>query len=181
MPLFTIMARDHWWHGKQYLILGWSDLISNVPGVPLAWMLSSNSQSETITYFLHLIKSWNPKVRPAYLMTDCDQAQITALKVVYPQSQVILCTWHVLHVIQSHFWSNHSPDLWALVKKLVQTSDLAKFNKVLDKIITDPTFPQSFVEYFATQWFPMVHIWSGIDRRSWSICEESNTNMLLEG
>jgi hypothetical protein len=181
LPLFTIMARDRWGHGKCSSFLGRSNLISNVSGVPVAWMLSSNSQNGTIAYFLHLIKSWNPKVRPAYIMTDCDQAQIAALEAVYPQSQVLLCTWHVLHAIQSHFRTDQFPELWALVKKLVHTLDLAEFNKILDKISSDPAFPQSFVEYFSKQWVPIVHMWSGIGRKSRSIYEESNTNMLLEG
>jgi hypothetical protein len=158
-----------------------SNLISDVSGVPVAWMLSSNSQRETVAYFLRLVNSWNPDVRPAYVMTDCDQAQIGALEAVYPQSQVLLCTWHVLHAIQSHFRTDHFPELWALVKKLVQTSDLAEFNKILEKISSDPAFPQSFIEYFSSQWIPMVHMWSGITRKSRSIYEESNTNMLLEG
>ena len=144
-------------------------------------MLSSNSKNETIAYFLRLIRSWNPEVRPVYLMTDCDQAQIAALEAVYPQSQVLLCTWHVLHAIQSHFRTDQFPELWALVKKLVHTRDLAEFNKIFDKISRDPAFPQSFVEYFSTQWVPMVHMWSEIGRKSRSIYEESNTNMLLEG
>jgi hypothetical protein len=114
-------------------------------------------------------------------MTDCDQGQIAALQAVYPQGQVLLCAWHVLRAIQAHFWTNHFPELWALVKKLVSTPDLAEFNKILDKISSDPAFPQSFVKYFNTQWVPMVHMWSGIGRRSRSIYEESNTNMLLEG
>ena len=114
-------------------------------------------------------------------MTDCDQAQIAALKIVYPQSQVLLCTWHVLHAIQSHFRTDQFPDLWALIKKLVHTVDLAEFNQILDKISSDPAFPQSFIDYFSTQWFPLVHMWSGIGRKSRSIYEKSNTNMLLEG
>jgi hypothetical protein len=40
-------------------------------------------------------------------MTDCDQAQISALETVYPQTWVILCRWHVLHAIQSHFQTDH--------------------------------------------------------------------------
>ena len=66
-------------------------------------MLSFNSQNGTIAYFLCLIKSWNLKVWPAYIMTDCDQAQITALEAVYPLSQVLLCMWHVLYTIRLHF------------------------------------------------------------------------------
>jgi MULE transposase domain len=144
-------------------------------------MLSSNSQNETIAYFLRLVKSWNPMVRPSYAMTDCDQAQIAALEAVYPQCKVLLCTWHVLHAIQSHFRTDLFPDLWEEMKSLVRTEDLAEFNKIWDKISTDPAIPQSFVEYVSKQWIPIVHMWSGIGRRSRSIYQESNTNMLLEG
>ena len=89
-------------------------------------------------------------------MTDCDQAQIAALETVFPQGQVLLGTWHVLHAIQSHFWTDHFPELWALIKKLVSTPDLADFNQIFDKISSDPAFPQSFIEYFSTQWVPMA-------------------------
>jgi hypothetical protein len=181
MPLFTIMVRDHWGHGKRNALFGRSQLISDLSGVPVAWMVSSNSTNETIKYFLRLVKSWNPDIRPAYMMTDCDQAQIAALEAIYPQSQVLLCTWHVLRAVQSHFRTDHFPELWALVKKMVHTPDLAEFSKILDKISSDPAFPESFVKYFRNQWVPTVHLWAGIGRRSRSIYEESNTNMLLEG
>lgn len=143
-------------------------------------MLSTNIKSETIAYFLFLVRSWNPNVRPIQFMTDCDQAQISALRRVYPQSQVLLCRWHVLHAIQSHFRTDQFPELWALVKKLVKTSDLAEFMMIWDKIYTDPNFPQSFVDYFTQKWAPVVHMWSGISWRSRDIYSEGDTNMLLE-
>src|SRR6266702_2345899 len=59
--------------------------------MPVAWMLSSNTKSETITYFLFLVQFWNPDVWPTQFMTDCDQAQISALQAVYPQTKVLLC------------------------------------------------------------------------------------------
>ncbi len=82
-------------------------------------MLSSNIQFDTIAYFLHLVWSWNPTVWPIYFMTDCDQAQITALEVVFPQTRVILCRWHVLCAIQSHFRTDQFLELWDLLKRLV--------------------------------------------------------------
>ena len=95
------------------------------------------------------------------IMTDCDQEQIVALLAVYSQSQVLLCTWHVLYVIQSHFQTDHFPDLWALIKKLIHTSDLAGFNRILDKISSDLAFSQSSFKHFSTQWLSLVHMWSG--------------------
>ena len=149
-------------------------------GVPVAWMLSSNTKSETVAYFLYLVRSWNPEVRPNQFMTDCDQAQISALQAVYPQSQILLCKWHVLHAIQSHFRTNQFPELWTLIRRLVNTSDLAEFMTIWHKISTDPDFPKSFVDYFNSKWAPVVHMWSGISRRSRDIFSEGDTNMLLE-
>ncbi len=155
--------------------------MSDVSGVPVAWMLSSNIQSETVAYFLNLVRSWNPAVRPAYFMTDCDQAQIAALETVFPQTQVTLCRWHVLRAIQSHFRTDQFPELWDLLKKLVRTSDLGEFFAIWEKISSDPAFPQSFVEYFSTKWIPVVHMWSPVTQKSQVIYEEGDTNMLLEG
>ena len=144
-------------------------------------MLSSNIQTDTLAYFLNLVRSWNPSVWPVYFMTDRDQAQIAALEAVFPESRVTLCRWHVLRAIQSHFRTDQFPELWDLVKTLVLTPDLAEFFKIWDKISSDSAFPKSFVEYFATNWLPVVHMWSPIPRKSQSIFVESDTNMILEG
>ena len=69
-----------------------------------------------IAFFLKWIKDASPSVQPGIIMTDCNQAQIMALQSIYPQSQVLLCTWHVLHAMQSHFATNQFPELWDKVK-----------------------------------------------------------------
>ena len=143
-------------------------------------MLASNTQYETIAYFLHLVWVWNPDVWPAYCMTDCDQAQIAAMEAIYPQSNMLLCRWHVLHAVQLHFRTDEFPDLWILIKRLVQTTDACDFGAIWAKICSDPSFPQSFVSYFETKWIPIVHMWSAVTRRYRTIYEESDTNMLLE-
>lgn len=144
-------------------------------------MLSTNTTSETIAYYLNLVRSWHPTVRPAYFMTDCDQAQIAALEVVYPQTRVILCRWHVLRAIQSHFRTDQFPELWVLLKTLVRTSDLAEFFAIWEKIQSDPAFPETFITYFSKKWMPVVYMWSPVTWKSRGIYEESDTNMLLEG
>ena len=148
--------------------------------MPVAWMLSSNTKSETITYFLFLVQFWNPDVWPTQFMTDCDQAQILALQAVYPQTKVLLCKWHILHAIQSHFWTNQFLELWVMVKKLISTSNLANFMTIWDKISSNLEFPKSFIDYFNSRWVPVAHMWSGVSRRSCNIYSEGDTNMLLE-
>jgi hypothetical protein len=68
-------------------------------GVPVAWMLTSNKTTATLSFFVAWIREASPAIRPSVIMTDCDQAQIAALEAVYPLSNVYLCTWHVLHAI----------------------------------------------------------------------------------
>jgi hypothetical protein len=109
-----------------------------------------------------------------------DQAQIAVLEIVYPQSQIFLCTWHMLHTIQSHFITTQFVKLWEKIKAWVITEDLAGFFNIWDEISTDPSVPQSVVEYLASEWLQVLDMWSKVARRNRSIFEEGNTNMLIE-
>ena len=101
----------------------------------------------TIYFFLNWVKEASPMVQPTIFMTDCDQAQITAINAVYPETNMLLCLWHVLRVIRSHFITKAFPALWHKIKALVNTKDLAEFYKLCDYIFTDPSVPSSVIEY----------------------------------
>src|SRR5712691_7483871 len=143
-------------------------------------MLSSNATTEIITFFVKWVRDASPSVRPAVIMTDRDQAQIAALQIVYPQSQIFICMWHVLRAIWCHFITTQFQALWEKVKTWVITEDLAKFHNIWDEISTDPSVPRSVVDYLAAEWLPVMHMWSKISRKNRSIFEEGNTNMLIE-
>jgi len=113
-------------------------------------------------------------------MTDRDQAQIAALREVYPKCPVYLCTWHVLRAIRSHLVITEFPIVWDKIKKWVKTDDLATFLTIWDEISTDPSVPQSFVDYLTTNWLPEAFMWSKTVRKGRSIFEEGDTNMLIE-
>ena len=57
------------------------------------------------------------------IMTDRDQAQINAIENVYPDSQTLLCLWHVLCALRSHFVTEQFQALWAKIKYWVKTED----------------------------------------------------------
>jgi hypothetical protein len=116
----------------------------------------------------------------AVIMTDRDCVQINVLKAIYPDSQILLCKWHVLHVMRSHFNTNEFPDLWAKVKVFVNASESRVFAKLWVEISNDPSVPQSFVQYMRSEWLPEVKMWSLVMQKNRSILEEGNTNMLLE-
>ena len=143
-------------------------------------MLTSSATTDVITFFVKWVRDASPSVRPGVIMTDRDQAQIAALEFVYPHSRIFLCTWHVLRAIRSHFVTSQFEALWEKIKAWVITDDLAVFLNIWDKISSDPLVPKSVVEYLATEWLRVLHMWSRTARRNRSIFEEGNTNMLIE-
>ena len=68
-------------------------------GIPVAWMLTSSGTTDSIAFFLDWVKEASPEVQPRIIMTDRDQAQITAIQMTYPHSQTLLCIWHMLRVM----------------------------------------------------------------------------------
>ena len=149
-------------------------------GVPVAWMLASNGTTDTIAFFVGWVRDASPAVRPAVIMTDRDRAQMNALRLVYPDSQMLLCKWHVLRAMRSHFNTSEFPELWAKVKALVNASQSADFVQLWVEISNDPSVPHSFVRYMRTEWIPEAKLWAMVMRKNRSILEEGDTNMLLE-
>ncbi|KAI0252856.1 hypothetical protein BJV78DRAFT_1153479 [Lactifluus subvellereus] len=104
-------------------------------------------------------------------MSDCDQAQLATLQIVYPQSQIFLCKWHVLRAMRSHFVTDQFQALWDKIKAWVNTDDLNEFLTLWDEISSDPSVPESVVKYLTIEWMQMSHMWSNV---------EGDTNMLIE-
>ena len=143
-------------------------------------MLSSNRKVETITWFLNWVKEVSPAVQPVVIMTDRDQAQINTIKNVYSDSQILLCLWHVLCTFRSHFVTKQFQALWAKIKYWVKTEDTEEFDRIWAEIKSDPTVPQSFIDYLDSEWMNKDIMWSLSKRTERSLLEEGNTNMLIE-
>jgi hypothetical protein len=143
-------------------------------------MLTSSGMTDTIAFFVRWVRDASPAVRPAVIMTDRDQAQMEALKEVYPLSQIWLCIWHVLRAMRSHFSTVEFQSLWERIKALVKTEDLATFFTLWDEICIDPSVPQTFVQYMALSWIPASHTWSRVVQKDHPIHLEGDTNMLIE-
>jgi MULE transposase domain len=86
-----------------------------------------NSMTNTIWFFLYWVKEVSLVVWLAIIMIDCDQAQMAAIDNVYPESQTLLCTWHVLCTIYSYFTTSEFLALWEKIKAWVNTDNMAKF------------------------------------------------------
>jgi hypothetical protein len=68
-------------------------------GIPVAWMLVSNGMTNNIAFFVSWVRDASLVVWPAVIMTNHGCAQINVLRIVYPNSQILLCKWHVLRAI----------------------------------------------------------------------------------
>jgi hypothetical protein len=51
-------------------------------------MISSNAQEETITYFLFTLRVANPSVKPKWIMSDKDRAEMNSIRHVFPESKL---------------------------------------------------------------------------------------------
>jgi hypothetical protein len=149
-------------------------------GILVAWMLASNGMTDTIVFFVGWVRDVSPAVQPAVIITDCDCMQINVLRIIYSNSQILLCKWHVLCTIQSHFNTNEFPDLWAKVKAFMSASELADFARLWVEILNDPSVPQSFVQCMRSEWLLEAKMWSLVMRKNHSIFKEGDTNMLLK-
>jgi hypothetical protein len=74
-------------------------------------MLASNGTKDIISFFLYWVRDRSLAVSPAIIMTNQDLAQIDVLKIVYLDSQIFLCKWHVLCTMQTHFNACEFPEL----------------------------------------------------------------------
>ena len=141
-------------------------------------MISSNSQQETLTFLLRTVRNDNPDVKPKYIMSDKDRAQMNAVQCIYPASRLLLCWWHVLHAWQQYFVISQHPKLWELLKAWVRITDPEAFDRQWELI--KEIAPPSVRQYLETEWWAERDLWSAVSRRDRSVYELSDTNMLVE-
>ena len=179
VQLFTLIVRDLWGHGTLCGVYPFMDAYRSA-GVPVAWMMASSGTQATIQFFLNFVKDRSPEIVPRITMSDRDQAQLNAVKAVYPETQLLLCWWHVLRAMRMHFRTEEFPELWVRVREWVKTPDQATFDSLWEWIQTDSLVPQSFVAYLKSNWMSIVSLWAGISRQNRTIYQEGDTNMLIE-
>ena len=143
-------------------------------------MLSSSSTEATIQFFLNFIKARSPGMVPVIIMSNRDKAQMNAVNTVYPDSRLLLCWWHVLRAIWMHFCTEEFPEVWNRIHEWVKMADQSRFDTIWEWIQTEPSVPQSLIDYLKINWMPIIPLWSGTARKERTIFQEGDTNMLIE-
>ena len=82
--------RDQWGHGMLCGTFPFMDTYST-PGVPVMWMLLSSGMEATSKFFLDFVKMYSPEITPKITMSDRNQAQMNAIKAIYPDTTLLLC------------------------------------------------------------------------------------------
>ena len=144
-------------------------------------MLLSNDTQVTIQFFWGLVKAQSSEISLLIFMTDCDHAQVNAIRSAFPEcSCVFYCWWHVLRAIWTHFNTNEFPKLWELIQDWVCTTNDNEFNDWWEEVQGDTNVSLSVAEYIAQEWLPYKEMWSTMLCQNRTIFEERDTNMLLE-
>jgi hypothetical protein len=144
------------------------------------WMISSKGTEERINFFLNFIKARSPEIMPVIIMSDYDHVQMNAIKAIYSESMLLLCWWHVLCAMQTHFCTEEFLKLWEHVHGWVKTPDQSQFESWWEEMQADPAAPQSFIDYLRVNWMPITSLWSGSAHKNQTIYQEGNTNMLIK-
>ena len=117
---------------------------------------------------------------PVIIMSTRDKAQMNAVNTVYPDSRLLLCWWHMLRAIWMHFCTEEFPEVWNRIHEWVKMADQSRFDTIWEWIQTEPSVPQSLIDYLKINWMPIIPLWSGTARKERTIFQEGDTNMLIE-
>jgi hypothetical protein len=148
MLLFTFIIRDTFGHS-----------------MPIAWMIASSGTGNTIDYFLKHVRLRSPSIHPSRFMSDHDRAQMSKITARYPESQLLLCWWHVPHDWQKHLAIMAHPELWAKLKLWFRITELDEFMQCYEEI--KELAPDYFIEYLEKNWLGEYweKLWSAVYRK----------------
>ncbi|RXN17254.1 zinc finger SWIM domain-containing 1-like protein [Labeo rohita] len=170
-PLFTLLVRDD--HGH---------------GFPVAYIITSSETQETLKLALQKLRPVFPKP-PRCFMVDKDMSEINALNAVFPESDVLLCWYHVLQAVVRWLMksdsgvcgphsSNTRREILDYFKKMKACAMKTDFDRVAKEFLKDFSHCQEVCKYFQRYWEPISHRWADYGR-----CYNhgnSETNNLIE-
>ncbi|KAL3701242.1 hypothetical protein R1sor_019264 [Riccia sorocarpa] len=156
-------------------------------GLPVAWCIQASEGAHQIeTFLLHVKNSalrrmpdWNPST----FITDCCDAEVRAIRTVFPSAKVIFCSWYVRRA-----WKTN------LIKKVSDRRLVAEMNVELGRIMYARTMDEvislwdafkltydsevRFLQYMEGEWMSRIDTWMSHLRTMRR--ENQNTNGAVE-
>ena len=122
-------------------------------GLPLGFVVTSSENEKTLTRAFEVFKNILPddafgkrgkQNGPVLFMTDDADAEINALKQVWPEARLLLCVWHVLNAVWRWLWkSDHQikkddrPHLLKQFRALLYADTSDAYEKVKSALLSD--------------------------------------------
>jgi len=84
--------------------------------------ITYNLKEVSVTRALNVLKEWNPSWAPEISMTDCDHAEVNAIKTCFPSiKDQFYCGFHVLQAwnraVKGYFKGNKGELLFCTIQK----------------------------------------------------------------
>ena len=162
---------------------------SVVGGLPLADILCTREDTETIHFALELLKTVLPtdafygrgcELGPCLFMTDDSDSIRSSLSASWPQAELLLCQFHVLQALWNWLWEGKhniaNPDrpiLLRLFRDVLYSENEEQLFDNMEKLNVSLVFHQ--YPNFQADLFPRIHAWS-LEHRVRNMLPTSNNN-----
>ena len=155
---------------------------SSAGGMPLATLVTTREDNQTIEFGLELLKSIlpsyafygrGPALGPAVTLTDDSDSERKALRAAWPQMILLLCQFHLLQALWQYLWAgSHKIEkedrarLLKLVRKLVYSDTEELFNAAECDMKSNATYKKypAFQAHIEEDVLPRKDSWSLLSR-----------------
>ena len=172
---------------------------SAVGGLPVAEILTTREDTDTIIFGLELLKSVLPtgafygrgkSAGPQLFMTDDSDSLRNALRKTWPSAELLLCIFHILQAQWNWLWEakhgvekHDRPILLNLFRNVLYAESEDDMSNQLEMMYADPVcnkYPQ-YQAHLMRDTFPKMNAWSLSHRITNKLpTSNNNTNNLVE-
>ena len=147
-------------------------------GLPLGFLITSSENETTLTEAFTLFKDVLPDYAfckrgqhkgPVLFMTDDADAEINALKKVWPESKFLLCVWHVLNAVWRWLWlgdhqikKDDRPYLLNFFRDILYANKSGDYEKCKTDFLSDDIclkYPK-YIQHLQKSYFGRSEVWT---------------------
>jgi hypothetical protein len=167
---------------------------SKIGALPLAVAFQKGQSEENYAVAFNLIKeelgnyAFGGKVSPISFRIDDSRAEYNAVKRIWPDSKIYLCTFHVLQSVWRWLWESKNKiskedrqELMFLFRQMLYAPNEIEFDEFCEMFFTSDIAMKyaNFIDYARAQWLQRKEIWA-LCFRTETITRGHHTNNFVE-